>query len=121
MKRRIHRFNLKCIVFILLVGFIRFVNSRCNSFCIMDVRYMKNFFGRKFIINYSEMMNVYKVPMDYFTMLFCTWNVAVVGVVAIFWKSPLWVQQIYLILVSAATVSSIFPICWPFFIDFITF
>ncbi|KAI8643011.1 Presenilin-domain-containing protein [Parasitella parasitica] len=50
-----------------------------------------------------EMMNVYNVPMDYLTMLFCTWNVAVVGVVAIFWKSPLWVQQAYLILVSAAT------------------
>ncbi|KAL9545551.1 hypothetical protein MBANPS3_007101 [Mucor bainieri] len=48
-------------------------------------------------------MNVYNVPMDYLTMLFCTWNVAVVGVVAIFWKSPLWVQQVYLVLVSAAT------------------
>ncbi|KAG2205469.1 hypothetical protein INT46_002714 [Mucor plumbeus] len=54
-----------------------------------------------------EMMNVYKVPMDYITMVFCTWNVAVVGVVAIFWKSPLWVQQIYLVLVSAATSISI--------------
>ncbi|GAN04507.1 presenilin-2-like [Mucor ambiguus] len=50
-----------------------------------------------------EMMNVYNVSMDYFTMFFCTWNVAVVGVVAIFWKSPLWVQQVYLVLVSAAT------------------
>ncbi|CEP19741.1 hypothetical protein [Parasitella parasitica] len=54
-----------------------------------------------------EMMNVYNMPMDYLTMLFCTWNVAVVGVVAIFWKSPLWVQQIYLILVSAATSISV--------------
>jgi presenilin 1 len=77
----------------------------------MDVRCIKIIFGHKFIINYSEMMNVYKVPMDYITMVFCTWNVAVVGVVAIFWKSPLWVQQIYLVLVSAATVSSIYPIC----------
>ncbi|CAO0791969.1 unnamed protein product [Mucor circinelloides] len=50
-----------------------------------------------------EMLNVYNMPMDYLTMLFCTWNVAVVGVVAIFWKSPLWVQQVYLVLVSAAT------------------
>ncbi|KAK4513474.1 uncharacterized protein ATC70_005475 [Mucor velutinosus] len=50
-----------------------------------------------------EMLNAYNKPMDYPTMLFCTWNVAVVGVVAIFWKSPLWVQQIYLVLVSAAT------------------
>ncbi|KAL7323885.1 hypothetical protein PS15p_210475 [Mucor circinelloides] len=50
-----------------------------------------------------EMLNVYNMPMDYLSMLFCTWNVAVVGVVAIFWKSPLWVQQVYLVLVSAAT------------------
>ncbi|CAO3655790.1 unnamed protein product [Mucor fragilis] len=58
---------------------------------------------RELTVESSEMMNVYNAPMDYLTMLFCTWNVAVVGVVAIFWKSPLWVQQVYLVLVSAAT------------------
>lgn len=66
---------------------------------------------RELTVESSEMMNVYNAPMDYLTMLFCTWNVAVVGVVAIFWKSPLWVQQVYLVLVSAATVSLQFAQC----------
>lgn len=50
-----------------------------------------------------EIMNVYQRPLDYLTMIFCTWNVSVVGVIAIFWKSPLWLQQAYLIVVSTAT------------------
>ncbi|KAI7899719.1 Presenilin-domain-containing protein [Cokeromyces recurvatus] len=50
-----------------------------------------------------EMMDVYDLPLDYMTMVFCAWNISVVGVIAIFWKSPLWVQQAYLIIVSTAT------------------
>ena len=49
-------------------------------------------------------MNVYQKPLDYITLFMCTWNVSIVGVMAIFWHSPLWLQQIYLIIVSAATV-----------------
>lgn len=71
----------------------------------MDVRYTSSNHEWRLTTTSSEMLNVYNMPMDYLSMLFCTWNVAVVGVVAIFWKSPLWVQQVYLVLVSAATVS----------------
>lgn len=55
---------------------------------------------------FSEMMDVYRVPLDYITLLMCTWNFSVVGVIAIFWNSPLWLQQAYLIAVSTATVSN---------------
>jgi hypothetical protein len=50
-------------------------------------------------------MNVYQAPLDYITMFMCAWNASIVGVIAIFWHSPLWLQQAYLILVSTATVS----------------
>jgi presenilin 1 len=51
------------------------------------------------------MMDVYRLPLDYITMTICTWNTAMVGIIAIFWKSPLWLQQTYLIIISAATVN----------------
>lgn len=50
------------------------------------------------------MMEIYRLPLDFITMTICTWNTAVVGVIAIFWYSPLWLQQGYLIIISAATV-----------------
>ncbi|KAI9366575.1 Presenilin-domain-containing protein [Pilaira anomala] len=50
-----------------------------------------------------EMMTVYRIPLDYITMLVCSWNFSIVGVIAIFWNSPLWLQQAYLIIVSTAT------------------
>ncbi|KAI9263917.1 Presenilin-domain-containing protein [Helicostylum pulchrum] len=50
-----------------------------------------------------EMMSVYRIPLDYITMAVCAWNFSIVGVIAIFWNSPLWLQQGYLIIVSTAT------------------
>lgn len=52
------------------------------------------------------MMAVYRIPLDYITMMVCSWNFSIVGVIAIFWNSPLWLQQAYLIVVSTATVSN---------------
>ncbi|KAG0167003.1 Presenilin-2 [Apophysomyces sp. BC1015] len=54
-----------------------------------------------------EMMNFYQLPLDWFTMICCIWNFAVVGLVAVFWESPLWLQQSYLILISSATAISL--------------
>lgn len=51
------------------------------------------------------MMDIYRVPLDYITLLMCTWNFSIVGIISIFWNSPLWLQQAYLIAVSTATVS----------------
>lgn len=55
------------------------------------------------------MMSVYRIPLDYITMAVCAWNFSIVGVIAIFWNSPLWLQQGYLIIVSTATVSNALP------------
>jgi hypothetical protein len=49
-------------------------------------------------------MEVYRIPLDFITFTFCTWNFTIVGVVSVFWFSPLQLQQAYLILISAATV-----------------
>ncbi|KAI9218234.1 Presenilin-domain-containing protein [Blastocladiella britannica] len=46
-------------------------------------------------------IQVFRIMIDYVTLTFALYNFAAVGIVAIFWKSPRWVQQVYLVLMSS--------------------
>jgi presenilin 1 len=48
-----------------------------------------------------NLVQVLAIPLDYITMFFALWNLAIVGNVVIFWRGPLWVQQAYLVLMSS--------------------
>ncbi|KAI9184595.1 hypothetical protein H9P43_003650 [Blastocladiella emersonii ATCC 22665] len=46
-------------------------------------------------------IQVGRVVIDYITLTFALYNFAIVGIAAIFWRAPRWVQQVYLVLMSS--------------------
>ncbi|CAB4419826.1 unnamed protein product [Rhizophagus irregularis] len=52
-------------------------------------------------------LQVFQIPMDYVTLSFALWNFAAVGLISVFWKGPLLLQQTYLTIMSSLMAFSL--------------
>ncbi|CAJ0914663.1 13881_t:CDS:10, partial [Entrophospora sp. SA101] len=55
----------------------------------------------------GSIITVFFIPLDYITLSFLLWNFAVVGLISVFWKGPLLLQQIYLTIMSSLMAFSL--------------
>lgn len=49
----------------------------------------------------TTMVKYFNIPLDYITLVFMMYNFLVGGIAITFYKGPLWLQQIYLIILSS--------------------
>ncbi|KAF9914847.1 hypothetical protein BX616_007443 [Lobosporangium transversale] len=74
------------------------------GFFMIVVAMLLGFMGYILILN---LIQVLRIPLDYLTMSFALWNFAVTGLLSVFWKGPMWLQQVYLTIMSSLMAFSL--------------
>ncbi|CAG8720630.1 13586_t:CDS:10, partial [Dentiscutata erythropus] len=80
-------------VVIILVGFFMFV-----------VLFPLGFMSYLLV---SNIISIFSIPLDYISLIFALWNFTAVGLVSVFWKGPLLLQQAYLTIMSSLMAFSL--------------
>ncbi|KAF8937730.1 Presenilin-1, partial [Dissophora ornata] len=74
------------------------------GFFMVVVALLLGFMGYVLVLN---LIQVLRIPLDYVTMSFALWNFAVTGLISVFWKGPMWLQQVYLTVMSSLMAFSL--------------
>ncbi|GBC10603.1 hypothetical protein RclHR1_09770006 [Rhizophagus clarus] len=88
------------IVCLFKYGFIKIL----IGFFMVVVLLLLGFMGYLLILT---ILQVLQIPMDYITLSFALWNFAAVGLISVFWKGPLLLQQTYLTIMSSLMAFSL--------------
>ncbi|KAG0239112.1 hypothetical protein BGX31_003018 [Mortierella sp. GBA43] len=74
------------------------------GFFMIVVAMLLGFMGYILVLN---LIQVLRIPLDFLTMAFALWNFAVTGLISVFWKGPMWLQQVYLTVMSSLMAFSL--------------
>ncbi|KAF9425618.1 Presenilin-1, partial [Podila epigama] len=74
------------------------------GFFMVVVAMLLGFMGYILVLN---LIQVLRIPLDYITMSFALWNFSVAGLISVFWKGPMWLQQVYLTFMSSLMAFSL--------------
>ncbi|RIA82302.1 Presenilin-domain-containing protein [Glomus cerebriforme] len=88
------------IVILFKYGFIKIL----IGFFMVVVLSLLGFMGYLLLMT---ILQVFQIPMDYATLSFALWNFAAVGLISVFWKGPLLLQQTYLTIMSSLMAFSL--------------
>ncbi|KAI8335891.1 Presenilin-domain-containing protein [Chlamydoabsidia padenii] len=88
------------IVFFFRKGWIKVL----IGFFMIVVMFLLGFMTYLLLLN---LIQIFYIPLDYITLSVALWNFVIVGLVSIFWKGPLWLQQAYLTVLSSLMAFSL--------------
>ncbi|SAM05569.1 hypothetical protein [Absidia glauca] len=88
------------IVFFFRKGWIKVL----IAFFMLVVMFLLGFMTYLLLLN---LIQIFYIPLDYITLSVALWNFVIVGLVSIFWKGPLWLQQAYLTVLSSLMAFSL--------------
>ena len=90
-----------CIVFATVIFVVLFKYGcvkALHGYLYLNVILVLGFMGLTVLTNIITVSNS---PLDWISVMFGLWNFAATGVMVIFWRGPMWLQQLYLVVMSS--------------------
>jgi presenilin 1 len=84
-------------VIVMVLFKYRFMRTLTVFFSLVVISLL-GYFGYLIIL---QIVILFNVQLDWVTLIFFLWNFSIVGLLMVFYKGPLWLQQAYLVVISS--------------------